>query len=414
MNANNFSTLIRGLFLSCLISITACGPSQVSLDATSTQAAVWSIMTQTALIPSTISATPTNTPSVTPVPSPLTTYTPEPSQYIGDLAVGVLIAEADKYYSRGDYEMALALYTELIDHSVHQGVYLIGLYVLRGDTYDKLGVFDAAISNYLAAVSLGEKDGKVLNLICWDLGITGRPEEALPYCEQAVDADKSSASRDSRGLVYVQLGKFQDAIKDFHAVVDELKDSNDPDLQAIASGRQEWIQSLEAGLNPFTPEVLAKLRNEVSKISATSTPVPLTNPVKRSTIQNSALEAGYKFDEMDPSANQETLTGNLVKGSCRIVMKLVGPEAGITDALLQATGCSSEDQYGLTTWFLENLVSGKKEMAEAKVYFIVYVYPVISGHDETTGEKEIGNLVVETKRSGDSIPILEITARLKK
>jgi tetratricopeptide (TPR) repeat protein len=118
--------------------------------------------------------------------------------------------------------MSLVIYTEMLNY----GPDLL-LLELRADTYDRLGIFDAAISDYLAAVGLGEKDAKILNNLYWDLGITNQAEEALLFCEQVVEADPSSQNRDSHGLTYALLGNSQEAIDDFQAVVDDLKDTTD-------------------------------------------------------------------------------------------------------------------------------------------------------------------------------------------
>lgn len=287
------------------------------------------------------------------------------------------------------------------------------VYALRADTFDRLGDFDAAIADYLAAIDLGEKNDHVLNNLCWDMGITGQAEKALPYCEEAVNADPSSSKRDSRGLVYAQLGKFPEAMADFQAVVEDLKGTADPGFKAIATERQEWISSLQAEVNPITPEVLAKLRTDTSAVAVTTTPVSVPNAITRSSVQNAAIKLGFKFGEVDGSGNEETLTGNLVKGSCNAVMKLVGPETDLTGVLLQVTGCSDKDQAGFTTWLIMILVPEKYAMNALTYASSMDIYNLIEGQVGTTGEVEVGNVIYETKRSADSKETLEISARFK-
>ena len=59
---------------------------------------------------------------------------------------------------------------------------------------------------------------------------------------------------DSRGLARALTGNFQGAILDFKFYIENSK-SND------IVERQQWITELEAGKNPFTPEVLSALSN---------------------------------------------------------------------------------------------------------------------------------------------------------
>lgn len=362
--------------------------------------------TQTATVFPTSTAAPTRSPTQTPTP-PATSV---PTKGISPEDLLKQINEADSLYKSGEFEKALKIYTELLNYGPDPG-----LYTLRADTFDRLGDFDAAIADYLAAVDLGEKNDLVLNNLCWDLGITGQAEKALPYCEEAVKADPSSSKRDSRGLVYAQLGKFPEALADFQAVVDDLKGTTDPELKAIATERQEWISSLQEGVNPITPEVLAKLRSDTSAVAVTTTTTPDSGPnaITRSSVQNAAIKLGFKFEEVDGSGNEEIVTGNLVKGSCNAVIKLVGPETDLTGVLLQVTGCSDKDQAGFTTWLTMILVPEKYAMDALTYASSMDIYNLIEGQVGTTGEVEVGNVIYETKRSADSKQTLEISARFK-
>lgn len=320
-----------------------------------------------------------------------------------------LITVSDSLYKAGKYEMASVIYTEMLSHNPDPLIY-----ALRADAYDRLGDIDAASADYLAALELGTTEYGVLNNLCWNLAITGQAEKALPYCEQAVEADPSSQCRDSRGVAYAQLGKTQEALADFQAVVDDMKDSTDPSLKAIATERQTWITSLEKGVNPITPEVLAQLRDETKDVVATSTPVSGTFVVSRAAVQESAGEAGFTFGEVDVSGGEETLTGNREDGDCSTSLKLVGPETGLTAASLQASGCTDDDQSGLAYWFMTALLPGEREQAKAIVHLVLDVYYVIEGDIATTGEQEIGNVVFTTSRSEAATPVFEVTARFKR
>lgn len=97
--------------------------------------------------------------------------------------------------------------------------------------------------------------------LCWGYALDRRPEDALPYCEAAVEVDTSGASSDAHGLVMAQLGRYDEAADDIERYVAWLKTqpagvanlAEGPDYVAI-------IETLRAGRNPVTPELLAQLR----------------------------------------------------------------------------------------------------------------------------------------------------------
>ena len=355
----------------------------------------------------TIVPTPTQAPSPTQAitPTPAATTTPAAPYE----ALMTLVTMAHILYEDGHYEMVAVIYTQLLNHLPDD----TKIYLLRADTYDRMGDFAAAISDYQTAIELGATDF-ALNNLCWDLGITGQADKALPYCEQAVATDPSPASHDSRGVTYAQLGMLQEALADFQVVVEDLEGVADPSLRDIHTQRAEWLVLLKDGVNPITPEVLAQLRHDTSAITATSTPAPDDVAVNRSSVQDSASQEGFIFDEVDTSGDEESLTGNLVKGSCQAVLKLVGPHNDLTAAWLQLSGCSDEAQSGRAYWFITEFLPDDREKAEAIVYMVMEVYYVIEGEITTTGKQEIGNVIFETKRSEAPTPSLEIWAHFNK
>lgn len=70
------------------------------------------------------------------------------------------------------------------------------------------------------------------------------------------DHFRARADNDSRGSARSLTGDFQGAIADFQAFV---KRTNDEEKKAR---RQEWIELLKAGKNPFTDEVLNEFKNQ--------------------------------------------------------------------------------------------------------------------------------------------------------
>ncbi|MEM7580353.1 MAG: hypothetical protein AAF316_10990 [Cyanobacteria bacterium P01_A01_bin.80] len=98
------------------------------------------------------------------------------------------------------------------------------------------------------------------NTLCWFGSLNNHARDVMFACEKAV----ALAPRyiltptyqiiDSRGLARALTEDYKGAIEDFEIFVKQTDDSKDK------SQRQSWINDLREGKNPFTPEVLDKLR----------------------------------------------------------------------------------------------------------------------------------------------------------
>jgi tetratricopeptide (TPR) repeat protein len=99
-------------------------------------------------------------------------------------------------------------------------------------------------------------DAEQWNSFCWDGSLNGYAKDVLFACENAVKlAPNDGNIRDSRGLARALTGNLKGAIEDFQDFV-EWTNEDEKKKQ-----RQGWIKALKSGKNPFTPEVLEKLRN---------------------------------------------------------------------------------------------------------------------------------------------------------
>jgi hypothetical protein len=80
-------------------------------------------------------------------------------------------------------------------------------------------------------------------------------------CQRAVELEPENGSlRDTRGLARALTNDYKGAIEDFKFFLEWEKKAEMP--PEYVRQRQRWIQDLEAGRNPFTPETLEALRNE--------------------------------------------------------------------------------------------------------------------------------------------------------
>ena len=101
------------------------------------------------------------------------------------------------------------------------------------------------------------------DFLCWRGSLTGFAQDVMPFCERAVElapTAKKDWVRDSRGLAKALRGDYSGAIEDFKAYVEGSKANNM--FEKYGQKREEWINALEAGKNPFNAETLEALRKE--------------------------------------------------------------------------------------------------------------------------------------------------------
>jgi tetratricopeptide (TPR) repeat protein/transcriptional regulator with XRE-family HTH domain len=167
------------------------------------------------------------------------------------------------YYQRNDaddLDAAHADFTRAIElePADHRAYYHRALVTIRN------GDDDAWQVDLAQAAALAPDYAPIQNAFCWGYGMAGESEIALPYCDAAVAADPTGASFDSRAITLAQLGRYTDAISDLNDYLAWVLDSY-PGLYDKYRGPsvELWIETLERGENPFTPEALDVLRRGV-------------------------------------------------------------------------------------------------------------------------------------------------------
>jgi tetratricopeptide (TPR) repeat protein len=155
--------------------------------------------------------------------------------------------------AEADFERALAIDSTLGDTRLN-----LALTLIRQDP-DHLPEVIALLEQ--AAVLQPESPG-VQNGLCWYLSLAGRPEEALPHCDKAVELDQTGYSNDSRGLALAMLARYEEAVAEFKLFL-EIIEREDPEAyDHFAATRWIWIEALESGKSPFPEAVLKGLLNE--------------------------------------------------------------------------------------------------------------------------------------------------------
>ena len=164
------------------------------------------------------------------------------------------------YLARGyvdDYDRAVDDFGRAIELAPESAM----AYFNRGLVHSLLEDLQRSLSDLRRAQELSPEERKFNTTLCWQLGVTGKPEQALPYCNLAVDADPSGASSDSRGLVYAVMGRTDDAINDFEAFLAWVDRSpKETCRERYAPSRLAWIEALEAGEDPFDTANLYMMR----------------------------------------------------------------------------------------------------------------------------------------------------------
>ena len=148
----------------------------------------------------------------------------------------------------GDLERSLDEFTRAIELDPDSPMAFFN----RGLVHSAIGDMDKSIADLRRAQELDSSDFNVNNTLCWQLGVQRRPEEALPFCELALQEEPDGQARDSRGLVYALMGRNTDASADFRVFLDWASASAGGECEAYYSpSRLAWIEKLDVGENPI-------------------------------------------------------------------------------------------------------------------------------------------------------------------
>ena len=112
------------------------------------------------------------------------------------------------------------------------------------------------------ALAPPQRVGDIDVALCWGYALAQESQEALRHCQQAraADADRSDIE-DSLGLIYAQLGDFEQSVDHFNSYLNWLKTQPPGYYNQYHSPRiAEWVVALAQGDNPITAEALDELR----------------------------------------------------------------------------------------------------------------------------------------------------------
>lgn len=99
------------------------------------------------------------------------------------------------------------------------------------------------------------------NILCWYGSLHGCAEQVLFAGDHAVSSEPDNPRyKESRGLARALARDLSGALTDFQAALESgwLKD-----FKSLRQQRQRWVEALQRGENPFTPEELEELRSSL-------------------------------------------------------------------------------------------------------------------------------------------------------
>ncbi|MBW4470384.1 MAG: TIR domain-containing protein [Stenomitos rutilans HA7619-LM2] len=95
------------------------------------------------------------------------------------------------------------------------------------------------------------------NYLCGSGSVQDYATAVMPICEKVVATDPDNGEfHDSRGVARAMTGDFAGAIEDFQVFVNWTEEDD------RRTQRQRWINKLQQGNNPFTPQELQKLKEK--------------------------------------------------------------------------------------------------------------------------------------------------------
>ena len=161
------------------------------------------------------------------------------------------IDKGDRLIEEGDYDGAIALYTEVISAEPKDGFN----FLLRGDAYRKKGELDRAIVDYTRSISLSDDDeDRALAYIYRAVSYIGKSE----YHNVIADANeviKTGHFLDnaylSRGIAYTRLGPMTQGYNDLKTAAD--------------LGNKGALKELEKYGIIYTPDVIKNKRKNKNK-----------------------------------------------------------------------------------------------------------------------------------------------------
>jgi tetratricopeptide (TPR) repeat protein len=121
------------------------------------------------------------------------------------------------YHAKGDFDRAIADYTKVIEIDPRS----VAAYGNRGYDYETKGDFERAAADFTKAIEIDPKNADAYINRCW-LRATANRDLTLAFadCDTGLRLAPNDANGlDSRGFLYLRLGRLDEAIADYDAAL---------------------------------------------------------------------------------------------------------------------------------------------------------------------------------------------------
>jgi len=121
------------------------------------------------------------------------------------------------YFEQGDQARALEDLTSAIQHNPH----FTEAYISRAALYEAQGQYELGVADYGEVLRILPTFGPGYNARCWLRTLSGlNLDVARADCDRAIELGAGAAAYDTRGLLNLKQGLFDEALSDFGAAVD--------------------------------------------------------------------------------------------------------------------------------------------------------------------------------------------------
>ena len=159
--------------------------------------------------------------------------------------------------SQGDMDLAVAEFSRAIALAPDSPTAYYNRALVRSELENMPG----SLSDLRRAQMLDPNEADYSRILCWQMAVSGSPEDALRHCERAVAQGPAGQAREGRGLAHALSGSDEKAIEDFEAFLAWVDTSpKDSCREIYRESRAGWIGELRSGENPFDAKTLRELR----------------------------------------------------------------------------------------------------------------------------------------------------------
>lgn len=131
---------------------------------------------------------------------------------------------AERYFALGATTSVPGSYKQAIEHlteAIRLNPRMVKAYRLRAAAYGQLGDYKHQVSDANKLIEFDSNDAPAYNTRCWARAILGEElERAASDCNLALKFQPNNPNfLDSRGLVRLKQGRFQDAYNDYNSAI---------------------------------------------------------------------------------------------------------------------------------------------------------------------------------------------------